>query len=86
MNIRSPNAQTAGASGQIECRHASNPASWGKTDGANAGEEGGQTYVLRADGLLAGLAKLLNSLRVVSQIPLAADENDGQALAEMHNL
>jgi hypothetical protein len=35
---------------------------------------------------LAGLAELLNGLLVVSQILLAADEDDGQALAEVQNL
>lgn len=44
------------------------------------------TYLLGGDGLLAGLAELLNGLLVVSQILLAADEDDGQALAEVQNL
>jgi len=42
--------------------------------------------LLGGDGLLAGLAELLNGLLVVSQILLAADEDDGQALAEVQNL
>jgi hypothetical protein len=37
-------------------------------------------------GLLAGLAKLLDRLLVVSQILLAANENDGETLAEVKDL
>lgn len=44
------------------------------------------TYLLRRDGLLTGLAKLLNGLRIISQILFAADKNDGKTLAEMENL
>lgn len=43
------------------------------------------TYLLRGDGLLAGLAELLDGLGIVAQILLAANENDGQALAEVKN-
>lgn len=48
--------------------------------------QGQQTYLLGADGLLACLAELLNGLVVVTQILLAADEDDGKALAEMQDL
>lgn len=44
------------------------------------------TYLLRGNGLLACLAKLLNRLVVVTQILLTTDENDGQALAEVQDL
>jgi hypothetical protein len=42
--------------------------------------------LLGRDRLLARLPQLLNSLLVVSEILLAANENDGQALAEVQNL
>lgn len=45
-----------------------------------------RTYLLRRDGLLTSLAKLLNGLRVITQILFAANKNDGKALAEMENL
>lgn len=48
--------------------------------------QGQQTYLLGANGLLACLAELLNGLVVVTQILLAADEDDGKALAEMQDL
>lgn len=44
------------------------------------------TYLLGADGLLACLAELLNGLVVVTQILLAADQDDGKSLAEMEDL
>lgn len=44
------------------------------------------TYLLGRDGLLARLAKLLDGLTVVTEILLAADEDDGQALAEVQDL
>lgn len=44
------------------------------------------TYLLRRDGFLTSLAKLLNGLWVISQILFAADKNDGKTLAEMENL
>lgn len=44
-----------------------------------------RTYLLRGDRLLAGLAELLDGLVVVTQILLAADENDGKTLAEVQN-
>ena len=47
---------------------------------------GAVSYLLRSHWLLRSLVQLLNSLLVVSQILLAADEDDGQALAEMQNL
>lgn len=43
------------------------------------------TYLLRRDGLLAGLAELLNGLLVVSQILLAANKDDGETLAEVED-
>ena len=43
-------------------------------------------YLFRGNGLLRCLVQLLNSLLVVSQILLAADEDDGQALAEVQDL
>lgn len=43
-------------------------------------------YLFGADGLLAGLAKLLGGLGVVSQILLASNKDDGQALAKVQNL
>lgn len=46
----------------------------------------GYIYLLGGDGLLAGLSELLNDLLVVSQILLAADEDDGETLAEVQNL
>jgi hypothetical protein len=44
------------------------------------------TDLLRRDGLLAGLAELFNGLGVVSQILLAANQDDGKTLAEVKNL
>lgn len=43
-------------------------------------------YLLGSDGLLRRLVQLLNSLLVVSQILLAADEDDGEARAEVQDL
>ena len=43
-------------------------------------------YLLRGDGLLRCLVQLLNGLLVVSQILLAANEDDGQAGAEVQDL
>ena len=45
-----------------------------------------ETYLFRGNGLLAGLAKLFDSLGVIAQILLASDEDDGKALAEVHDL
>jgi hypothetical protein len=42
--------------------------------------------LLRRDGLLASLPQLLDGLLVVSEILLASDEDDRQALAEVKNL
>jgi hypothetical protein len=42
--------------------------------------------LLGRDGLLARLAQLLDGLGVVAEILLAANQNDGQALAEVQNL
>jgi hypothetical protein len=47
---------------------------------------GRKSYLLRGDGLLAGLSELLDGLLVVSQILLAADEDDRETLAEVQNL
>jgi hypothetical protein len=46
----------------------------------------GCAYLFRGNGLLRRLVQLLNSLLVVSQILLAADEDDGKAGAEVQNL
>ena len=43
-------------------------------------------YLFRGNGLLRCLVQLLNSLLVVSQILLAADEDDREARAEVHDL
>ena len=43
-------------------------------------------YLFRADRLLAGLAKFLSGLGVVSQVLLAPDEDDGQTLAKVQDL
>jgi len=47
---------------------------------------GSCAYLFRGDGLLRCLVQLLNGLLVVSQILLAADEDDGQAGAEVQDL
>lgn len=44
------------------------------------------TYLLGRNGLLAGLAKLLNGLVVVSKILLATNQDDRETLAEVQNL
>jgi len=44
------------------------------------------TYLLGANGLLGGLVELLNGLRVVAQILLATNQDDGETLAEVKNL
>lgn len=49
-------------------------------------KEGPSTYLILSDGCLRGLVKLFDRLRVVSEILLASDENNGQALAEMKDL
>jgi len=46
----------------------------------------GFAHLLRSNGLLRCLVQLLDSLLVVSQIHLAADEDDGQAGTEVHDL
>lgn len=43
-------------------------------------------YLLGGDGLLAGLVKLLDGFLIITEILLAADEDDGQTTAEMHDL
>lgn len=48
--------------------------------------QGRGSYLLRGDGLLAGLSELLNDLLVVSQILLAANKDDRETLAEVQNL
>lgn len=42
--------------------------------------------LFRRDRLLARLTQLFNCLRVVAQILLAANQDDGQALAKVQNL
>jgi hypothetical protein len=44
------------------------------------------TYLLGGNRLLGSFVKLLNGSLIKSEILLATDENDGQALAEMENL
>jgi hypothetical protein len=44
------------------------------------------TDLLWGYGLLGSLVELLNGLLVEAQILLAADEDDGQTLAEMQDL
>lgn len=46
----------------------------------------GCTDLFWRHGLLGSLVKLLNGLLVEAEILLAANENNGQALAEMENL
>ena len=45
-----------------------------------------KTYLLRGNGLLARLPQLLDRLRIVSQILLAANKDDGETLAEVEDL
>ena len=45
-----------------------------------------KTYLFRSHGLLRGLVELLDGLGVVAEILLAADEDDGQAGAEVQDL
>jgi hypothetical protein len=47
---------------------------------------GRKSYLLRGNGLLAGLSELLDDLLVVSQILLAANKDDRETLAEVQNL
>jgi len=44
-----------------------------------------EAYLLRSNGLLAGLVKLLDSLLIIAKIFLATDEDNGKALAEVEN-
>ena len=44
------------------------------------------TYLFGGDGLLRGLVQLFDGLVIETQILLAANENDREALAEMKNL
>jgi hypothetical protein len=44
------------------------------------------TYLLGGDGLLARLAELLDGLVVVTEILLAANQDDGETLAEVQDL
>ena len=44
------------------------------------------TYLLGSDGALGGLVQLLNGLGVVTQILLATNQDNGEALAEVENL
>ena len=46
----------------------------------------GRTDLLRRDGLLGGLGEFFNGLGVVTKIHLAANKDDGKALAEVKNL
>lgn len=44
------------------------------------------SYLLGSNRLLACLVEFLDGLLVVTEILLATNENDGQALAEVHDL
>ena len=44
------------------------------------------THLLGCDRLLGCLCQLFDRLRIMSQIVLAANENDGKSLAEMKDL
>lgn len=50
------------------------------------GESHLSTYLVGRDGLLGGLVQLFIGLRVVTKIHLAANKDDGKALAEMEDL
>jgi len=52
--------------------------------GANLLRDGGT--LLLGHGLLLVLGQLLNGLGVVPQVPLAANQDDGEALAKVENL
>jgi hypothetical protein len=43
------------------------------------------TDLLGGNGLLRGFGELLDSLRIVTEIALAADKNDGKTLAEVQD-
>lgn len=45
----------------------------------------GLTHLFGGYGLLRGFGELLDSLRIVTKIALAADENDGETLAEVQD-
>lgn len=47
---------------------------------------GGDTHLLRGDGLLAALPQLTEHLGVLPQVGLAAHQQDGDALAEVVHL
>jgi hypothetical protein len=44
-----------------------------------------EAYLLGSNGLLAGLVKLLDSLRIIAKIFLATDENNRKTLAEVED-
>lgn len=48
--------------------------------------DGTKTHVLGGNGLLVGGPQSLDGVGVVSQIVLAADQDDGKARAEVHDL
>ncbi len=50
------------------------------------GSTGNAAYLFGADGLLARLGQLVCNLLVVAEILLAANKNDGEALAEVKDL
>ena len=50
-----------------------------------SGIENAMTYLLRGDWLLGGLCKFFLGSRVMSEIVLATNEDDGKALAEMED-
>jgi len=43
-------------------------------------------YLALTDGALGGLVELLNGLRVVTQILLTANQDNGETLAEVEDL
>jgi hypothetical protein len=45
-----------------------------------------KTHLFECDGSLRGLVQLINRLLVVTEIDLAANQNDRKALAEVKNL
>jgi hypothetical protein len=46
----------------------------------------GSLYLVRGDRSLRGLVQLIDGLLVVTEIDLASNQNDREALAEMKNL
>lgn len=53
---------------------------------SDVGDPNSLTYLLGRHRLLGGLVQFFNGLGVVTQIFLAADQDDGKALAKVQNL